>query len=260
MARDTQAETIVELEGSVSKALAKEKAMQDALDHLQKELDGLESENDKLRQNDGGAGGTDRNLSSSVMRSSSMVFEAPSATGATSRPAMASDQVGRCVSPCRWAALMLPPAVGQISTLHSAIRHLRAENAYLKAQGLLGEIAQLPMLPTYEADPPVPALDSADSSDESTDGPPTPPPAHDRGPSRHAMHTRTKLLWRELADSTLETRVVDLSRIKPGQAWRPIKALPEVQLEETRRQRERLQRRIERHVAAAQARRSHESY
>jgi dynactin 1 len=50
MARHQQAETIVELEGSVSKALAKEKAMQDALDLLQKELDQLEVENAKLRR------------------------------------------------------------------------------------------------------------------------------------------------------------------------------------------------------------------
>ncbi len=53
-----QAETIVDLEGSVSKALAKENAMQDALDHLQRELDQLEEENAKLRR--AGNGGVER--------------------------------------------------------------------------------------------------------------------------------------------------------------------------------------------------------
>lgn len=47
---------IVDLEGSVSKALAKEAAMQDALDHLRNELDQVEGENAKLRREGSGVG------------------------------------------------------------------------------------------------------------------------------------------------------------------------------------------------------------
>jgi dynactin 1 len=141
----------------------------------------------------------------------------------------------------------------QITTLKSAIRFLRGENSYLKAQGLLGDVRALPCLDRFETIPPVPVLErddadtSVESSDESVDGPVTPPPSAAPA-SRHTLDVRSKLLWREIAESRADARVVDLTKIKPGKAWRSIKVMPEVQLEEMMRDKARLARKVERHV------------
>ncbi len=171
-----------------------------------------------------------------------MVFE--NSTGAAqSGPTWLSDEVSGITKVTAGTGRTVNTQLDQITTLKSAIRFLRAENTYLKAQGLLEEIRLLPSIPTLEADPELPVLDPTDSSDESEGGPLTPPP-----PSRHSLETRSKLLWRELADSQVNARVVDLTMIKPGMAWRPTKAMPEVQLAEMKRRRVKLGQRVDRHL------------
>jgi hypothetical protein len=179
-----------------------------------------------------------------------MVFEQLSSATQGAAPAGISDEVSGTflvAVPETEFAESNAPLFRQITILKSAIRFLRAENTYLKAQGLLEDIRCLPHLPTIEAIADVPPLDTTDSSDESVDGPITPPPPPPP-PSRHSLETRSKLLWRELAVSQTDAKVVDLTMIKPGAAWRPTKAMPEVQLAEMKRRRMKLARKVERHL------------
>ncbi|KAG0150545.1 hypothetical protein CROQUDRAFT_38151 [Cronartium quercuum f. sp. fusiforme G11] len=169
--------------------------------------------------------------------------------------------------------------VEQIESLRGAARFLRAENSYLKSQGLL---KQLNTLPSYSVHPPAfpPVLD--DDSDaslslrKSTDEPHSPfeiadhRPTLTRADQLRKMKSESKQLYKEAIAITAHPKVVDLTRVKrrgvsenggeqpgpegdgqstirlkTGKVWQLKERLPQVQFERRKEEVERLRRKIE---------------
>ena len=123
--------------------------------------------------------------------------------------------------------------------MQAALQVLRHENAYLKAEGVIKTMTDLPALMHL---PPVPELiPSEDSSSPSSSDEilMTPLPKRNGKPD-------DRCLWREMIDFQTEATVIDISRIRPGTAWLPQKSLPEIQLYEREKRGNALRRRVER--------------
>jgi dynactin 1 len=111
--------------------------------------------------------------------------------------------------------------------LRAAIQVLRNENAHLKARGLLDTISQLPIL--FQL-PPTPGLDPSDSNAPSSASSEDDTLSIPTQQSSTGIHTNDKVLWREMASFQSGATIVDISQVKPGKAWQPMKSLPEIQL------------------------------
>lgn len=117
--------------------------------------------------------------------------------------------------------------VEQITSLRSAIRFLRGENAYLKSQDLLGDLDKLP---SYEL-PPTPPLtpEPHEPSDDSFRLPPDPKSL------AQSFSIRSKQLLREARLVSATPRLVDVSHVAPlgadgKKAWHPVRRDPRNQL------------------------------
>jgi dynactin 1 len=117
--------------------------------------------------------------------------------------------------------------IEQITSLRSAIRFLRGENAYLKSQDLLGDLDKLP---SYEL-PPTPPLtpEPQEPSDDSFRLPPDPKSL------AQSFSMRSKQLLREARLVSATPRLVDVSHVAPlgtdgKKAWHPVRRDPRNQL------------------------------
>lgn len=54
-----------------------------------------------------------------------------------------------------------------------------------------------------------------------------------------------KHLWRELATLQATASVIDITQVKPGRGWQPLRRLPEVQMSEKLRTEERMVRTLQ---------------
>lgn len=119
---------------------------------------------------------------------------------------------------------------------------MRRENTLLKAEGLLGDLGALPVL-SHELDS-VPNLDKNEAgaiSSDSDSAPKTPPGSHFQRPTT----VQKKHLWRELATLQATASVIDITQVKPGRGWQPLRRLPEVQMSEKLRTEERMVRTLQ---------------
>ncbi|KAJ9123331.1 hypothetical protein QFC22_001530 [Naganishia vaughanmartiniae] len=211
-----QAENIRELQLSLTQAREAHSASQKQIDGLQDQLRKLESENSLLTR--------------SADRSSKT--EAPERQAKD----LAFEKSGFDAQ-CLTSKASLH--------LRAAIQVLRNENAYLKARGLLDTISRLPVLSQM---PPIPALDpsasdvpASPSSEDDTLATPT-------GRTPITDRAEDKLLWREMVSFQSGATIIDVSQVKPGKAWQPMKSLPEIQLYERDKRAKCLRKRAEHQV------------
>jgi hypothetical protein len=119
---------------------------------------------------------------------------------------------------------------------------IQRENILLKAEGLLGQMRALPALP--HALESVPALDADEAKDnassESDSSPQTPQGAVFQRPTT----VQKKHLWRQLANLQASASVIDITQVKPGRGWQPLRRLPEAQMSEKLRMEERVVRNL----------------
>ncbi|KAG8953679.1 hypothetical protein FRC04_001883 [Tulasnella sp. 424] len=205
-----QADAIIELESQLAKANQVAQDHSEALDTVQTDLEAMEKECDRLRQE----------LASAPEKS---------AAGNQQNQAETLDLEGNYET-----SYLLK----QIESLRGTIRFLRSENSYLKGQDLLREIYALPDLPEYI--PPTPPLSPSLS--------PSPPssPDIDSKPTLRSLATETKVLHREVMHYASSIRVIDLSNLnaKKGKGWVPQRLTPIGQLWEQRAEGEKLARRV----------------
>lgn len=119
----------------------------------------------------------------------------------------------------------------------------------MKAEGLLDDLRSLPALATAQ-DSRVPALDHSDDVSSDSDELPTTPHADKTLPPLEKS-SRGKQLWQELAYAQASSKVVDLTKYKPGKVWQPLKHLPEVQIHEKKQRHLRLARQAEQYLEQA---------
>lgn len=126
----------------------------------------------------------------------------------------------------------------QVANLKAAIDIVRRENTLLKAEGLLGEVRSLPAL-SHAMDP-VPALDlnevTGGASSDSDAAPKTPRASIFKRPTT----VQKNHLWVGLATAQASASVIDLTQVKPGRGWQPLRRLPEVQWSEKLRAEEKM--------------------
>jgi len=134
----------------------------------------------------------------------------------------------------------LGPILEQTASLKAAIDILRRENTLLKAEGMLGQLEGLPKL--YHTNDRTPRLQTrpadTDISSESDELPQTPT-------DKPSQRVPKKHLWLELASLQASASVIDLTKVKSGRGWQPLRRMPEVQMFEQRREEERLVRRLQ---------------
>ncbi len=128
----------------------------------------------------------------------------------------------------------------QVESLRSAVRFLRSENALLKSKDLYNDLHLLSPLARH-VDTFVPELDSpsplsSPSSSFFTDVPIT--------PTRHALQTESKLLFREIAAFQSSPRIVDISDLGSRGTWQSRKNSPEQQVWAWKVEEKRLERRV----------------
>jgi len=239
-----QADVIGELEGELSKARKQERAYEEAMEQLQADLDSLEQENTKMKQ---------------------QVANAPERQVVGTQP---NDGEAPAVDGNFETSHLLE----QIEALRGAVRFLRSENSYLKGQDLLKELYALPKLPDLvpltfstlptpsvpsslspppldpssnlsgsesESEPDSNLEDPHSDADPDSDSDSEPP-----RPTLRSLATETKLLYRDVITFSSSLRVVDLSAMSERRAWIPARKTPEHQLWERKIEGERLQKRV----------------
>ncbi|KAI5478786.1 dynactin [Pseudohyphozyma bogoriensis] len=190
-----QTDAMGELEGELVKSKKQEKTYEAAIEALQENLDTLEQENVKLKQN------------------------APAAD----KPGASSVAAGDGEPVSYEGNMETSRLVEQIDSLRGAVRFLRSENSYLKSQDLLAELEHLP---SYSLPPSAPTAPA---------GVPSPPGRtlpHDPVALRQSFATESKLLLREARLLSSTPRVVDLSLARPSgtvAGWQPSARAPENQ-------------------------------
>ena len=216
------------MENDVAKAKKQEKVYEDAIEQLQAEQDALEAENARLRKNQPQDG---RQANASTAAGTEHVFLGGGSGG----------------------TLEVSQLAEQVENLRSAIRFLRNENALLKSRTMYKDLGFLPGLYSTpvkgarrappEAELPVPELDSP-GSPSSTDSDLPITPTSRAPPTKLALETEIKLLYREIAKFHSAPKIVDISNLG-AQGWKSRKQSPEWQLAEWRRTESKLERRLE---------------
>ncbi|GAA5897736.1 hypothetical protein JCM8208_000245 [Rhodotorula glutinis] len=224
-----QAEALAQLEGELAKSRKQERAYEEATEVLQRDLDKLEQELDKLKQ---------------------------SAAAAEKQGTPTSSGLG--LDPSVYEGNMETSyLVEQITSLRSAVRFLRQENAYIKSHDLL---VQVDALPSYDL-PPTPPLtpEPHDPLDLASSSPflsssraatkSLPPPS---------FVIRSAQLLREARLVSATPRLVDVSRAAPGAAggssaaadgrkpWQPVRRDPRSQLWAEKERTRLLERKVQR--------------
>ena len=128
-----------------------------------------------------------------------------------------------------------------MENLRSAVRFLRSENSLLKSRDLYNDLQTLPTL-ARRSESPVPELIPASSfsspSSSFVDIPIT--------PTRHALETESKLLFRDIAAFQSSPRIVDISGSGLKSGWHSRKNSPEQQIWTWKGEEKRLERRVDR--------------
>ncbi|KAH9816776.1 dynein associated protein-domain-containing protein [Melampsora americana] len=257
-----QAEAMTELESSLKTALTRSKEYEDLSDSLRTENEKMAEENKQLKVK-AAAAGVDANKAATQSAVNSPKHQG----GLLSGQDFYVPYEGN---------LETTQLVEQIESLRGATRFLRAENYYLKSQGLL---KQLNTLPSYSVLPPsFPPVLGGDSDPGSTepksDTDPSSPfdsnyrPNMSRAEQLRKMTSESKRLYKEALTISAHPRVVDLtqvkrrnvtaanlepsseysqseSRPKTGRVWQLKERLPQVQFDRRKEEVERLRKKIE---------------
>ncbi|GAA5900012.1 uncharacterized protein JCM6883_006062 [Sporobolomyces salmoneus] len=182
-----QADVLAQLESELAKSRKQERTYEEANEVLQRDLDNMEQELGKLRQN---------------------VASAEKQNGTTSGNTQGDSSAYE-------GNLETAYLVDRIHSLRSTIRFLRSENSYLKSQDLL---AELDSLPSYEL-PPTPPLTPeppSTSDDEELSAPPLSLVAARSTRSTlpaQSFAIRSKQLLREARLISATPQLVDLSQV-----------------------------------------------
>lgn len=257
-----QAEAMTELESSLKTALTRSKEYEDLSDSLRTENEKMAEENKQLKVKAATAG-----VDASKAATQSAVNSPKNQGGLLSGQDFYVPYEGN---------LETTQLVEQIESLRGATRFLRAENFYLKSQGLL---KQLNTLPSYSVLPPAfPPVLEGDSDPSSTepksDADSSSPfdsnyrPNMTRAEQLRKMTSESKRLYKEALTISAHPRVVDLtqvkrrnltaanlepsgedtqsdSRPKTGRVWQLKERLPQVQFDRRKEEVERLRKKIE---------------
>ena len=202
-----QADMILELENDVAKAKKQEKVYEEAIEQLQAEQDALEAENEKLRKGD--AVGN---------------HQAPSSPLRDNHPSVSATESAHLHD--------------RIEALRSALRFVRRENAVLKSKEhflALRSLGPVPSLPMPELIPSSPTSSTSESSFDLT------PPR----PTRRAIDTGSKLLWRDITDFHAKAKIVDISQLNNQAGWTSRKNSPEAQMAGWRKEERVLRAKVE---------------
>ncbi|KAF9447534.1 hypothetical protein P691DRAFT_706592 [Macrolepiota fuliginosa MF-IS2] len=223
-----QAEMIAGLENELVDAKKQKRDYEEAMEHLQADLDVLEQDNAKLKVLT--AGQEKQTPGVQTIETENVAIE---------------------------GSLETSYLLEQVEALRGTVRFLRTENSYLKGQDLLREIEALPPLPVpglARRSPTPPLVPSglsdtdAEGEGESDDDVTTTPP------TLRSLATETKMLYRDVIRFSSSPRVVDLSVLGAGRAearsvggrgWMPRKKTPAAQVLERKMQAERLGRRVQ---------------
>ncbi|GJN94727.1 hypothetical protein Rhopal_007818-T1 [Rhodotorula paludigena] len=213
-----QAEAMTELEGELAKSRKQERTYEEANEVLQRDLDKMEQELDKLRQV---AATAEKQGPTSASHADPSVYEGNMETSYL---------------------------IEQLTSLRSAVRFLRSENAYIKSQDLLSDLDtlptyELPPTPPLTPEPPEPAEPAPDFSGPSTRRPPS-------ALAAESFATRSKRLLREARLVSATPRLVDVSRAalvpedgrKP---WQRVQRDPRSQLWAERERARALERKVQ---------------
>ncbi|TIA80575.1 hypothetical protein E3P92_00578 [Wallemia ichthyophaga] len=224
-----QTEVLESMEDEVSRLKKQEKTLSDALDVLQTDLNNVEQENDKLKQ------------------SAAKTDQAPGHNAQISSAAL--DGLGGNEGSLEKSGL-----IERIDSLMSVVKYLRSENAYLKSKDNLIALKSLEPLPTMRSATPSLVTDDESDSDSgsersSTLSPPTPTP--------NGLNNQGRSITYQLVDHLASKRVVDLTRLKPGQTWQKSESKPEYQLSKSHHESKRLIKKAETFLRDTQSYRYH---
>ncbi|GAA5939048.1 hypothetical protein JCM3775_002659 [Rhodotorula graminis] len=220
-----QAEALAQLEGELAKSRKQERAYEEANEVLQRDLDKLEQELDKLKQ---------------------------SAAAAEKQGTTTSSGLG--LDPSVYEGSMETSyLIEQISSLRSAVRFLRQENAYIKSHDLL---VQVDALPSYDL-PPTPPLtpEPHDPLDLASSSPfLSSSRAATKSLPSPSFAIRSAQLLREARLVSATPRLVDVSRAATGSSaagdgrkpWQAVRRDPHSQLWAEKERTRLLERKVQR--------------
>ncbi|KZS86748.1 hypothetical protein SISNIDRAFT_434236 [Sistotremastrum niveocremeum HHB9708] len=227
-----QSDTISELENEAAKARKQERAYEEALEQIQKDLDALDKENMKLRT--AAAGQKRESTGPNAQEISAVTVE---------------------------TSLETSYLLEQLEALRGTVRFLRSENQFLKGQDFLQEIQALPPLRSSRRHPgrhgrprkapPTPPLDTDDTDDHEDE---ELKEEDETNPSIRELDTEAKLLYREVLQYSATPKVVDLSSpdvsmidvsARTTRGWIPRKKMPAYQVQERKVQGQELGRRVQ---------------
>ncbi|GAA5942628.1 uncharacterized protein JCM15063_000844 [Sporobolomyces koalae] len=207
-----QADVLAQLETDLAKSRKQERTYEEANEVLQRDLDAMEQELVKLKQNVGASEKTNGTAS---------------ASGAGGDPAAYEGNLETAY------------LVDKITSLRSAVKFLRSENSYLKSQDLLSDLDAIPL---FEL-PPTPPLTPEPCSDSEHEAGPTGTSSLSRRSESNpkalapqSFAVRSKLLLQEARLVLATPRLVDLSQVSASQgdrrrkAWTPARRDPRNQL------------------------------
>ncbi|KAJ3570761.1 hypothetical protein NP233_g4188 [Leucocoprinus birnbaumii] len=220
-----QAEVIGNLEMELMDMKKQKRDYEEAMEHLQADLDVLEQDNVKLK----------------------------ALTAGQEKQASGAQQIEteNIAIEGSWETSYL---LEQIEALRGTVRFLRTENSYLKGQDLLREIESLPRLYVPAAAPPTPPLVPSGLSDTESDGDSDEDDPLGGGRRRvtlRTLTTETKMLYRDVIRFSSSPKVVDLSALSAKRnessrrGWMPRSKTPAAQVLERKMQAERLGRRVQ---------------
>ncbi|KPV72878.1 uncharacterized protein RHOBADRAFT_38979 [Rhodotorula graminis WP1] len=220
-----QAEALAQLEGELAKSRKQERAYEEANEVLQRDLDKLEQELDKLKQ---------------------------SAAAVKKQGTTTSSGLG--LDPSVYEGSMETSyLIEQISSLRSAVRFLRQENAYIKSHDLL---VQVDALPSYDL-PPTPPLtpEPHDPLDLASSSPfLSSSRAATKSLPSPSFAIRSAQLLREARLVSATPRLVDVSRAATGSSaagdgrkpWQAVRRDPHSQLWAEKERTRLLERKVQR--------------
>lgn len=193
-----QAEAMARLEAELAKSRRQERTYEEANEVLQRDLDNMERELDKVKQattaaeKQGQSTPPPCSLLFSAMTDSTLYDHPPPAAGAVDQTTTYDPTSGISHHESNLETSYL---LERISSLRSAVRFLRSENAFLKSHDL---VSDLDALPAYEL-PPTPPLTPERNSNDGF------PPSRERDDGQEAEEEeglRTGLPWMPTTNRT----------------------------------------------------------
>lgn len=204
-----QADAITELEGELVKGKKQEKTYTDAIETMQSELERLEQENRKLKQNAPAAPSTE-----SHSASARYIVATAGADGCITEDAPTSQAYGFD------STSESTKLVEVIESLRGAVRFLKQENSLLKGQSMLRDLEELKPIverPVSKAAPPV----ETEPVHVGRPRPTLPTMPSDPVVREQALASEARSLKREALMLSATPRLVDLVSARPSGAKRP---------------------------------------